>query len=336
MSEYSNWQNKVKQGLFNEEIFTNEMKISVLEAADRNPKYSFRLWKSLAGVIIVCMTAGVLFLSWSSVQDQTAASMSPALTEGVDGLNFPLTFKLLEARNLEEGEVTINEDDPDILPGLSNKYNPLENRGYTEQIPFSDIELIEQKEVKGFGTALHYILKPTSVSKHKLDREFEAFGFTIDGLSRAGTLFNYGTGHMYNLEMNMTRLFGQELLKIEQPICRTDGEACVWYLKKDAEGMSTYLQIQAATYEQDLDGDGREEAVVVTHKQNQIYLFKEAGGQLLWASVREALNAGKEDIIQYDDLQGIFTIHSFDEEKGESVSTYRYAAGEDVLVHMEN
>jgi hypothetical protein len=339
MSEHSpDWQNKVKQGLFAEVIFTNDMKKSVLEAVDRNPSYFFRKWKRFAGAAVICMTAAILLINWSQHEkEKTAASVLPVITGGEVGLDLPVTFKLLAARNWVRGEV-IHDNDPDILPGLSNKYNPLrdKNNGYISQIPLSDIELIENREINGFGTAMHYKLKADSVAQHDIDRNADYFGFTVDGLSQEGTLFDYGVGHMYDAQFSMTRLFGQEVLKIKLPICRTDGEACVFYLKKDAEGIVTYISFDAASYEQDLDGDGSEEAVVVTHKQNQIYLFKEQDGQLLWASVRETLKAGKEDIIQYDNDRGIFIIRSTNAGEKDSVSAYRYAEGENDLVRIEN
>ncbi|MEK8131531.1 hypothetical protein WMW72_26840 [Paenibacillus filicis] len=47
---------------------------------------------------------------------------------------------------------------PDILPGLSNKVNPLltsDNR-MIEQISYADIEVLSKKSMDGFGTLLKY------------------------------------------------------------------------------------------------------------------------------------------------------------------------------------
>ncbi|WP_276356082.1 hypothetical protein [Cohnella caldifontis] len=331
MNERSkDWEGRVKQGLFTEEVFSDEMKRSVLEAVDRQPGYFSWQWKRLAGAVVLGIISVILIANWPNGNDNEAAS---GLS---DEMKMPVIFKPLDARDWTPGQM-ITQSDPDILPGLSNKYNPLKNKtnGYIRQIPFSDIQLIDEKQIDGFGTALHYTLKPDSENPHKLKENTELFGFTVNGSSRPGTLYDFGLGHMYDQQFSMTRLFGQEVLKIEQPVCRTDGEACAWYLKKDADGLvSSYMELDAASYERDLDGDGKEEAVVVTHKQNQIYIFKEQDGQLLWASIRDILKANQNDTIHYDDASGTFTVHSTGGE--DAVSVYLYKEGPNSLVRIDS
>ncbi|MFB9274335.1 hypothetical protein [Cohnella cellulosilytica] len=315
------WEERVKQGLFREEKFTNEMKNTVLRAADRRVRRRFGKRIALLGTLLAFCAAAFLLLSHLS-----GDGADTYRTAGATGESFPLAFKPLEARILQQGE-TIYGGDPGILPGLSNTHSPLVNTGYAEQISLSDIDLIEQKEVPGFGTAFLYTLKEGTVLHDSIVTKDEALGLAVDGVSPAGTLYHYGTGHMYGLQMGMTRLFGQEVLKFNQPLCRTDGEGCAWYVKKDANGLSTFATFSSLAYERDLDGDGREEAIAVTHKQNQIYIFKEEQGRLLWASVRDALGAGAEDAISYDELQGTFELHGRETDGSLAVRTYRY--GED-------
>jgi len=325
------WEGKVKQGLFPEEVFSGEMRRAVMEAADRRANGFFRSWKPLAGAIVLSILVAILMIN------RPFDSSRQAATGLADETKLPVAFTPLQARTWELGQV-IADADPDILPGLSNKYNPLKNKtnGYIAQIPFSDIQLIDEKRIDGFGTALHYTLKPDSVTPHEMKGNPDYFGFTADGSSQPGTLYHYGTGHMYGLKFGMTRLFGQEALRIEQPTCRTDGETCVWYLKKDEGGqVSSYMDLDAASYEYDLDGDGKEEAVVVTHKQNNIYIFKEKAGQLFWASVREALGAKQDDSIQYDAAKGIFALHVHAAEGGTAVSEFHYEQGADALVRID-
>jgi hypothetical protein len=293
------WENSVKQGLFSEETFSIEMQRSVLEAVDRHQGYFSRQWKHLAGTMVLCIFSIILTVNW--LYDN---NVNKAATDLSNRLSMPVIFQPLAARDLELGQI-IYQADPDILPGLSNKYNPLKNKtnGHIMQIPLSDIQLIDEKQIDGFGMALHYTLKPDSVTPHDIKGNPDYFGFMIHGSTQSETLYHYGMGHMYGQQFSMTRLFGQEVLKTEQSICRTDGESCVWYLKKDADGtVSSYLDLAAASYERDLDGDGKEEAIVATHKQNQIYIFKEQDGHLLWASVREVLKADLVDNIRYDNI----------------------------------
>ncbi|TVX96625.1 hypothetical protein [Cohnella terricola] len=330
MNERSmDWESRVKQGLFTEEVFSDEMKRSVLEAVDRQPGYFSWQWKRLAGAVVLSIISVILIANWPYANvDKAASGLS-------DEMKMPVIFKPLDARNWTFGQV-ISQADPDILPGLSNKYNPLKNKTIT-QIPFSDIQLIDEKQIDGFGTILHYTLKPDSVTPHEVKGNPDYFGFAVNGSSRPKTLYHYGTGHMYDQQFSMTRLFGQEVLKIEQPVCRIDGETCVWYFNRDADGqVYSYMDLDAASYERDLDGDGKEEVVVVTHKQNQIYIFKEQDGQLLWASIRDILKVNQDDTIQYDDASGTFTVHSTLTGGEDAVSVYLYKEGSDSLVRIDS
>ncbi len=313
------WEERVKQGLFREERFTDEMKNAVLQAADRRSRWRYGKGIGLFGALAFCAAA---FLMLSNLTGGGGSYR----TAGETGERIPLAFKPLEARILQKGE-TIYGGDPGILPGLSNTHSPLVNTGYAEQISLSDINLIEKKEVPGFGTAFLYTVKEGTALKDSTVTKHESLGLAIDGVSPEGTLYHYGTGHMYGLQMTMTRLFGQEALKFNQPLCRTDGEGCALYAKKDAEGLSTFATFSSLTYERDLDGDGLEEAIVVTYKQNQIYVFKEDEGRLLWASVRDALGAGAEDSISYDELRGTFELHGRETDGAVFIKTYGY--GED-------
>ncbi|OXS57219.1 hypothetical protein B1A99_17165 [Cohnella sp. CIP 111063] len=321
MSESASvWEERVKQGLFREEKFTDEMKKTVLQSADRRPRWRLAKGIGIVGALAICAAAFLLLVNL------TGGDADSYRTAGETGKRIPLAYKPLEARILQKGE-TIYGGDRGILPGLSNTHSPLVNTGYAERISLSDVDLIEQKEVPGFGTAFLYTLKEGTVLKDSIATKHESFGMAIDGVSPAGTLYHYGTGHMYELQTSMTRLFGQEVLKFNQPLCRTDGEGCAWYVKKDANGLSTYATFSSLTYERDLDGDGSEEAIVVTHKQNQIYIFKEDRGALQWVSVREALGAVAEDAVAYDELLGTFELHGSEADGSGFTRTYRY--GED-------
>jgi len=318
----SAWEKQVKEGLFQEERFTDDMKLTVLGAIERRPRRMAGLWPKLAETAAACLAALLLVVYWPSGSVDTARPQGAAA-----GAEKTLTFQPLEARILTKGQ-TIHGSDPDILPGLSNKYSPLRNTGYVEQIPLTDIELIDKKEIPGFGTTLRYTLvNNEDLPKSDKNGIIVYFGFVIEGLSEPDQLFHYGFGYLDGDDFSATRLFGQEALKIDRQLCRIDGEACVFYVKKDKGGVSTFAEFDAATYERDLDGDGREEAIVATHKQNQIYIFKEDQGDLQWASVRDALGAGAEDAVAYDELLGTFELHGREANGSGFTRTYRY--GED-------
>ncbi|RED59415.1 hypothetical protein [Cohnella phaseoli] len=315
----SAWEKRVKEGLFQEERFTDEMKLKVLGAIERRPRRIAGLWPRLAGTVAACLAALLLVVYWPSGSVDTARPQGAAA-----GAEKAMTFQPLEARILTKGQ-TIYGSDPDILPGLSNKYSPLRNTGYVEQIPLTDIELIDKKEIPGFGTTLRYtLINNEDLPKSDKNGIIVYFGFVIEGLSKPGQLFHYGFGYLDGDDFSATRLFGQEVLKIDRQQCRIDGEACAFYVKKDEGGVSTFAEFDAATYERDLDGDGREEAIVATHKQNQIYIFKEEHGRLQWASVREALGAGNEDRLVYDEAAGLFEVYTPSAEQGDGVRIYAY------------
>lgn len=326
------WEGSVKQGLFQEVAFTGEMKRIVLETVDSPIGLSGLPWKQLAGVAAICLLSVLLITGLPISPNGKMASNLTALDQRA------VVFHPLEAEDSTYG-MTISVQARDILPGLSNKFNPLlnETNGRIVQIPFSDIDLIAEREVEGFGTILRYTLKPGSATSNDPDipgndapGNPENFGFVLKDAPQSDTLYHYGTGHMFDLQFSMSRLFGQEVLKIQQPVCRTDGEGCVWYLKKDATGqVSALMFLSAEGYERDLDGDGKEESIVVTHKQNQIYIFKEYNGRLSWASVRDILAAGTGDELTYDDASGVFTVLGAD-----AVRTYRYQEGRDRLVQV--
>ncbi|QJC54066.1 hypothetical protein HGI30_22770 [Paenibacillus albicereus] len=94
--------------------------------------------------------------------------------------------------------------------------------------------------------------------------------------------------------------------------------------------VASFMQLDASSYERDWDGDGKEEAIVATRKQNQIYVFKEQDGRLLWTSIRDALQAGPNDALQYDDGLGVFRFLS----AGGVVETYRLQGEPESLVRV--
>lgn len=219
------------------------------------------------------------------------------------GESWTVTYQVLQAPILQKGE-SINASDPDILPGLSNKHNPLRMQAITDKLAMSEVELTDSQQVNGFGTLVRYKLRSAD---HPLaegpsgDASF--FGFVPDGFD-AETVYHVGYGHMYDAVYYMTRLFGMPVLKGEILECRYDGEDCAWYFALDKEGPQLVAMFEARTFEKDLDGDGSEEAIVSTNKLNQVYIFKKIGNELHWASIRDALELDNDHIVHYEPASG--------------------------------
>ncbi|REK71859.1 hypothetical protein [Paenibacillus paeoniae] len=344
----SDWQDAVKRGLFGKAEFNEEMKRSVLKEIDQTPAMQFHKHVRFIGMAALCVIVGaVLFYStngtpWGEHASQQAGVVEPTQPNDSsqvlerDAIGLPVTFRYLEAKTLQKDEV-IWESDEDILPGLSNKHSPLWKLYTAVELPLDEVEILDQRHVEGIGSVIRFTKMNDTATQHGTDEKYDYIGFVIDGLSKPNTLLHYGLGHLYDDEILMTRLFGKEVIKIDVQTCRTDGESCAFYIHELDGSITTYAMFDAASYEYDLDNDGREEAIVTTYKQNQIYVFKEENGELLWASIRDSLGADHRDIVSYDRDKGWFTIRdaSSGDSQGSSVLTYRYEAATQSLVEVQ-
>lgn len=302
-----NWEEKVKHSLFSDMKFTAEMKAAVLESVNQNKPFSGLLdgrRMFLRIMATVGIVTGVLFFSasWDTIFEKRGGAVS----------EYPVAYKLLDARMLQPGE-TIFDSDPDVLPGLSNKYNPLRKHAVEHTLTLTDIELLDSKEVNGFGTLMHYTLLVEDPVDAALPKDIRYFGVNLAGISEPQTVFHIGFGHMYDMaDHRMTAIFGHSALKVEQLACRVDGESCAWYYTVEQDKPVLYAMFSAKSFERDLDGDGIEEIIVATKKQNQIYIFKEENNQLYWASIREITQSDPGDWIAYHEEEGTISITSFD------------------------
>lgn len=362
MSGQRDWQKMVKRGVFEEAGFTEQMKSNVLDTIGGKQRSGTGVFwkKGLARVgmaaVAACIFAGGIWLfdspggglqEWVQGVKQAAGLQGDVRMAG-QGENIvpitspeslqdsndderwsrelPVLYQTLDARIWKVGDIS-RSTDYDILPGLSNKFSPLRSADNVDVLPLSAMELLDSKELEGFGTLFHYNLAGEDKLRHGTDEKLDYFGFAIEGISEPGTFYHYGLGHMYQLgEHTVTRVFGERALKVEQKQCRVDGEDCSWYLVYGEDGLSTHLDFSAKTYERDLDGDGLEEIIVTTLKRNQIYLFKEKDGLLEWASIREALGAERNEQLVYRNGSLVLSsledpwapIHSFSFAEGKS------------------
>jgi len=78
-------------------------------------------------------------------------------------------------------------------------------------------------------------------------------------------------------------------------------------------------------YEQDLDGDGITEAIVLTHAK-EIYIYKHIADQIQSVHVQSALQAGPRDTVTYNPDNQVFQLSNQEETK-----RYRYTEEGDKL-----
>jgi hypothetical protein len=365
MSPKKDWQQLVKQGLFEEAVFTEQMKGQVLDAIGTGQRYRSKafLGKRLARVSLAaaaaCIVAGGIWLfgspyaglqEWAGEIKQAAGLQGDEgnTGQGQSGIKLPaassqpnederwkrelaVDYKPLDAPIWKKGDIS-RSTDPDILPGLSNKFSPLQSASSVEVVQLTDIELLDSKELEGFGTLLHYNLVNDDELKYGTNEKMDYFGFVAKETSEPGTLYHFGLGHMYERgEPAVTHVFGDPALKIEQEQCRIDQEDCSFYFIYGEEGVKSSLTISAKTFERDLDGDGLEEIIATTFKQNQIYLFKEKNGLLEWASIREIVGAKPDEQVAYNERDGTFSLTT----PGDDLAPIRYFSfkeGESKLV----
>lgn len=300
------WVQIVKQSLFSDMKFTADMKAAVIERVYQSKPFSGFSKRAMTFVPVmatVSIVIGALFLTGSL--DSIFEKSGDAVSE------YPITYSPLDARSLQPGEITLVTDS-DVLPGLSNKHNPLQKQAVEHVLSLTDIELIDSKEINGFGTLLYYTLLVDDPVDAAIPKGTRYFGFNLSGLSEPQTVFHAGFGNMYDMANHrMTAIFGHSALKVDQKDCRIDGESCAWYYTIEHEKPMLYAMFSAKSYERDLDGDGIEEIIVTTMKQNQIYIFKEENSQLYWASIREITNSAPGDLITYHEDEGTISITSF-------------------------
>lgn len=92
-----------------------------------------------------------------------------------------------------------------------------------------------------------------------------------------------------------------------------------------------YEQMDASTiYEQDLDGDGVTEAIVLTDAR-RIYIYKNRDGRIESVEVQAALKADYKNTVTYDPENQVFVLSGKDGTK-----SFRYAAGADKLVAVRS
>src|SRR5690606_36165723 len=131
----------------------------------------------------------------------------------------------------------------------------------------------------------------------------------------------------YDFKHEIVRLFGEDMLKISSQ-SHIDGIGfSTNYIRKQGGGLETLLHFDyPVMYERDLDGDGIEELIAVSGKENGIYIFKSREYDLYYASLRDLLGAVEGDTVHYEPGSGMCSIVKAVDG---GLASYTYAEGQD-------
>lgn len=327
-----------RQGRFSPELRGSVLrKVSELEGRKRR---GFMMWRRAMAVLVVVAAAvlvvavlpegGRLFGGEEASRTSAAGVLGERLVKLGEG-EIAVPYGLLEGERLEKGESML-QGKP-LLPGFGSKYHPIgtPERMAVSTIPYSDINIIDSKQMEGIGTIVKFKLKSSSDFRPEYHKEeFEYHGFTYDTYTGPNVLYLWGLGMAYDFKHEVVRLFGEEMLKISSQ-SHIDGIGfSTNYIRKQGDRLETVLHFAyPVMYERDLDGDGIEELIAVSGKENGIYIFKMRDYDLYYASMRELLGAEKEDSVHYEPGSGIFSIVKANDG---GQADYAYAEGKDKLV----
>ncbi|MWC31307.1 hypothetical protein [Paenibacillus sp. MMS18-CY102] len=184
-----------------------------------------------------------------------------------------------------------------------------------EKIPF-----------RGIGTYYTYYISPNDTTLY--------CGFSLEGVSNPDELFEYGLGGMRDVQMAPSSAFGLADVRITG-VCLVDGGKCNYFIGKDKinpASANSLTTLMWDAYEEDLDGDGVTEVVIVAPNQpiRKIYIYKYTKGRMEWTEVTEALKREPVDKIMYDSKNKRFIAQS-----GSVATSYRYAEGKDRLIRVK-
>ncbi|GEM_PF-4358563 len=327
MTNKPGWEYYAKRSLRGRIAFTDNMKRAVLAAADRPGRRGRQLLKASAALL--CVVAAVVAFNLSDFEGRFGSSDTEGVRKAASGVSLPIVYDKVPGAEPYGRDTVISLDSPVLIHGLSDRVNFIRDKA-DRQIdvrPVEEIEILETKRIPDYGYLYHYKLAESAERGPETNPNITYTGLTVDGYTPSGYIHDFGYGNLVESETGQTRLFGKEMLKLTMNVCWTNGSPCNWYLIKENGGLSTYMSVSADVYERDLDGDGVEEAVVVAPLSNEIYLFREENDEILWASVRQAAGADKDDRISYEPETGLFRLTPAGSDGQASVQTFRHAQG---------
>jgi hypothetical protein len=290
------WSAMVKASSIPKGVFTEKMKQTVMNQAQQNQRKKMNspfyfVIIPLIGLMI-CITILPLTDSW-------------------------LTKTIMGSEAASDQNILLNYE-----PTKDLKFIPETDMGVRNstllRLPITAVQIKETVTIDGFGKYLNY------TKAEEGDTSFFGFELSNHFSSADGEFYEIGYGAMTEVNFQKSDAFGLADLRMDGR-CGPQRK-CTYWISLDQDVVKVYYQMNAPTiYEQDLDGDGVTEAIIVTDG-TQIYIYKNIAGQIQSVNVQSALQTKYGDTVTYDPVSQVFQLTNEDETR-----QYRYKAGGDKL-----
>jgi len=310
-SEKPGWSEILKASSYGKGVFSEEMKQSVLKRAEQNRGKN--RGRSLLPIVIplVALLVGLLIVPLAD--GWPAGFRGERITGDVHAAAGQQDY-------FEDDVILHYEPAPNLalIPDTDKGV-----RGFTPQrLPLSSVQIHDAVTVDGVGKYLNYTKPEDSIS-------YFGFQLAYPFGGQDGEFFEIGYGKMNEVNFQPSDAFGLSDLRL-------DGKCgphrrCAYWISVNQDKVMAYEQMDASTiYEQDLDGDGVTEAIVLTDGR-RIYIYKNRDGRIESVEVQAALKADHKNTVTYDPENRVFVLSGKDGTK-----SFRYAAGADKLVAVRS
>ncbi|MCM3630415.1 hypothetical protein M3194_24075 [Paenibacillus glycanilyticus] len=293
--EKSHWTNLVKASSARQGVFSEEMKEAVINQIQQ--KQRGRHPFSYIAIPLLGLLLCLFFLPF--IDRELAGGLSSKTASPVD---HKIALHYEPAKNL----TVIPESDKGIRSAT------------LRLIPLSSVHINN-------AVTINTLLKYVDYTKPG-DDSISYFGFALSNQFNLVNqeFYEIGYGKMSDLMVQESDAFGLSSLRMDGK-CGPD-RRCVYWLSIDQDKVTAYEQLDASTiYEQDLDGDGRTEVIVLTYASD-IYVYKYITGQIQSVRVQDALRAEYGETVTYNPQNKEFWVTS-----GKVTKRYQYTDEEDQL-----
>ncbi|QGQ97505.1 hypothetical protein EHS13_22755 [Paenibacillus psychroresistens] len=300
------WYEVAKGGSFEKTVFTEEMKHEVIRRINISPSRQIKKYFITASVAMLLGIILIMILQDSSLTNisVTKSTTNRAATAVIEERTLNYQYSLKSPLDLSDSGY---------------------KRTQLGQVDKSTVTIKEETEFKGIGKFLVYL--KAGVGPY--------FGIELTDLPNAlpNELFEFGPGSMTEVEFVKSNAFGESYLRLSGS-CGPQVVCSFWLSYENSIPVEEF-RIDSAVSETDLDGDGVID-VVAKNKNlhfNEVFIFKKIGERIEYVNVYEALREHPDDDVFYDPITRIFQIKI--NSNGE-LKNYKYAAGEDKLVLVDN
>jgi len=294
------WSLLVKESSIQKGVFTEKMKQTVISRVEQNEgKKRNRPFYYVVSPLIALMICIFIF----SFFDR-----SPVLT------SLQHTGNTTGSGGAAMGDIDLQYEpaqELDVIPDTDKGV-----RGHTLlRLPLSSVQIVERVPVAGIGAYLEYTKSE--------DGETPYFGFELSDPT-TNTFYEIGYGRLSEVTFQKSDAFGIADLRLSGR-CGPQRH-CAFWISVGGDTVSAYEQMDASTiYEQDLDGDGITEAIVLTNAKD-IYIYKIIADRIQAVHVQTALQAGLRDTVTYNPDNQVFQLSNQEE-----THRYRYTVDGDKL-----